>query len=113
VVFGDGTQTRSFTYVRDCVEGIVALGTADKSTGQILNLGVEHETTIMELCNLILHLMGQEDLGKESAPLPPGDCKRRCPDMSRAKKIARWEAKTSLEDGLKRTIEWFKEGRKC
>lgn len=106
-VFGDGSQTRSFTYVSDQVNGLLRLATMDKARGEVINIGNDKETTILELANLIKKLT---DSSSEITfhELPTDDPKRRCPNISKAKKILGWEPKVSLKEGLKDTIEWFK-----
>jgi len=105
-VYGDGTQTRSFCYVRDLVEGLLRLGEADVS-GEVFNLGNPQEATILELAQIVKRLTGtnSEIL---FLPKPPDDPQRRKPDISKARKLLGWEPKTSLEEGLRKTVEYFK-----
>jgi nucleoside-diphosphate-sugar epimerase len=105
-VYGDGTQTRSFCYVRDLVEGLLRLGEANVS-GEVFNLGNPQETTILELAQIVKRLTGtnSEIL---FLPKPPDDPQRRKPDISKARKLLGWEPKTSLEEGLRKTVEHFK-----
>jgi len=98
-VFGDGTQTRSFTYVSDMVEGILKAAWVTDVSGEVVNLGSTAET--------ILRLT-DSDSRIEFHPLPADDPKRRCPDISKAKRLLRWEPKTGLEEGLQRAIAWFR-----
>lgn len=104
-VFGDGTQTRSFCYIDDMVEGIIGLLMSDYSLP--LNLGNPAEMNLLELAETILKLTGS---GSKMifCPLPEDDPKVRQPDISLAKKLLRWEPNISLEEGLMRTIEYFK-----
>ena len=105
-IYGDGSQTRSFCYVEDLVDGLIKMmNSKDKVTGPI-NLGNEEETTIKELALKVLYLT------KSSSkiiykPLPQDDPKNRCPNTDKAKTILKWRAKTSLDIGLKKTIEYF------
>lgn len=107
-VHGDGKQTRCFTFVKDIVEG--TLLAAEKSTGEVLNLGTEKETSIMELAQTLIRLMGSK-LKPEFIPYEKfygkhyEDIRRRVPDCSKARKLLGWQPKTSLEEGLKITIE--------
>jgi len=104
-VYGDGTQTRSFCYVSDFVEGIVSLM---KSTyHEPINLGNPAELSILELAQMILEITGnnREIIFK---PLPVDDPKVRRPDITRAKELLGWEPKVSLEEGLKETLNYFK-----
>ncbi len=106
-VFGDGSQTRSFTYVSDQIDGLLRLAALDRAEGGVINIGNTNETTVLELANLIKKLANSSS---EIAfhPLPKDDPERRCPDISKAKEILGWEPKVSLEEGLKNTIEWLK-----
>ncbi len=104
-VYGDGKQTRSFCYVSDLIEGIYKLMISD--INEPVNLGNPDEKTIIEFANLILKLINSksEIIHK---PLPENDPKTRCPDITKAKRLLNWQPKISLEDGLKKTIEYFK-----
>jgi UDP-glucuronate decarboxylase len=105
-VFGDGTQTRSFTYVTDMVEGLLMAAWVAEASGEVINLGSHVETRIVDLARMVLGLTGSES-EIEFHPLPVDDPKRRCPNVGKAKRLLGWEPKVSLEDGLKRTISWF------
>ncbi|MBI2549681.1 SDR family oxidoreductase [Candidatus Woesearchaeota archaeon] len=104
-VFGDGSQTRSFCYVTDLVEGIYRLMLSKAS--EPINLGNPDEYTVLEFAGKILKLTGS---GSKITfkPLPVDDPKTRCPDISKAKKLLNWQPKVSVDAGLKRTIEWFR-----
>jgi len=104
-IYGDGTQTRSFCYIDDLVEGIRRLMEAD--VHQPINLGNSNEVRIIDLANLIINLTGSKSR-IEFKPLPEDDPKQRCPDISKAKQLLGWEPKVPLEEGLKITIEYFK-----
>jgi dTDP-glucose 4,6-dehydratase len=105
-VFGDGTQTRSFTYVSDLVEGILRL--MDAPTNEPVNLGNPHEVTIEEIARTIIRLTGSKSQIIYK-PLPVDDPKQRRPDITRAKTILGWEPKVQLEEGLIKTVGFFKE----
>jgi len=107
-VFGDGSQTRSFTYVTDEIEGILKMVHKDKAIGEVINLGNNKEYSILELAEIILELTdsNSEIVFKD---LPIDDPERRCPDLTKANKILNWEPKTSLREGLKKTIAWFRD----
>jgi UDP-glucuronate decarboxylase len=109
-VFGDGTQTRSFTYVTDQVEGILRLASVEEAKGEVINIGNDKETTILELAKLVKKLTNSSS-EITFHPLPRDDPKRRCPDISKAKRILKWQPTVSLEDGIKKTIAWFEETR--
>ncbi len=104
-VFGDGTQTRSFCYISDLIEGIYKLMFADYHFP--VNLGNPHEMSIIEFAHLIIKLTGSKSKVVYK-PLPTDDPKVRRPDISLAKRLLKWEPKVSLEQGLLRTIEYFK-----
>lgn len=105
-VFGDGSQTRSFCYVSDLVEGLLLLLNSDERYP--VNLGNPREMSILEFANYIRNLLG-ETLEIEYKPLPADDPKIRRPDISKAKRILGWEPKVSLEDGLAETIKYFQQ----
>jgi len=107
-VYGDGSQTRSFCYVTDMVEGLVRLmRTPDEFTGPV-NLGNPQEITIIDLAERIIELTGSKSRIRFE-PLPPDDPKQRRPDISLAKKVLGWEPIVSLDDGLRETIDYFDE----
>lgn len=107
-VFGDGSQTRSFTYVIDEVEGLLRNPLIDNARGIPINLGHDKMTSVLELANLIKELTNSSSK-IEFLPLPIDDPVLRQPLLMRAKKILNWEPKTELREGLKKTIDWFKE----
>jgi dTDP-glucose 4,6-dehydratase len=106
-VFGDGSQTRSFCYVDDLVEGIYRLLMSDYT--QPVNIGNQDETTIMQFAEEILELVGNPDAHLDRRPLPVDDPKVRQPDISRAKEVLGWEPKVSRAEGLRRTLPYFRE----
>lgn len=108
IIYGDGNQTRSLTYVTDSVEGTIQATQSKNGIGEVFNIGVEKETSINELAEIIIRLCGEKDLKPIYKKALPGDCKRRCPDATKARKICGWEPTVALEEGLKKTIEWFK-----
>jgi dTDP-glucose 4,6-dehydratase len=103
-VFGDGSQTRSFCYVRDLVDGLYRLAFSDERFP--VNLGNPQEMTILEFAERIKRLTGT-NAALDFKPLPQDDPKRRQPDISKAKRVLGWEPKVGLEDGLRETIEYF------
>ena len=107
-VFGNGSQTRSFTYVVDEIEGILKFVHIKEAIGEVINLGNEKEYTILELANLIRDLTNSKSKIIFKS-LPIDDPVRRSPDISKAKKILNWEPKTSLKEALEKTILWFKD----
>ncbi|MCI5226646.1 MAG: SDR family oxidoreductase [Candidatus Electrothrix sp. AX2] len=105
-VYGDGSQTRSFCYVDDMIEGFVRLmGTGDDFTGPV-NLGNPGEFTILELAEQVLEMTDSKS-EIQFNPLPHDDPKQRKPDISLAKRELDWQPKVKLEEGLVKTIEYF------
>lgn len=104
-VFGDGSQTRSFCYVSDLVEGIYRLMMSD--VDEPVNLGSCEEMSILEFTGKILEITGSRS-GIVYKPLPVNDPKVRRPDTGRAKKYLDWEPVVELREGLEKTIKWFK-----
>ena len=104
-VFGDGTQTRSFTYISDLVDGIVRLMLSD--VNEPVNIGNPREMTIEEIARTIIRMTGASSRIVYKA-LPTDDPKVRQPDITRARTLLKWEPKVSLEDGLVKTIEYFR-----
>lgn len=105
-VFGDGSQTRSFCYVSDLIEGIVRLSRSDEVLP--VNVGNPHEITILEFARKVVELTGSNSAIVER-PLPEDDPKIRQPDITKAREILGWEPKVELEDGLKRTLAYFQD----
>ncbi|RKY64700.1 MAG: SDR family NAD-dependent epimerase/dehydratase [Candidatus Latescibacterota bacterium] len=105
-VFGDGSQTRSFGYISDLVDGIELLMESDYH-GPI-NLGNPEEMTVLEMAKKIIELTGSSSK-IAFKPLPQDDPKVRRPDITRAREVLGWEPKVPVEEGLRRTIEWFRE----
>lgn len=106
-IYGDGSQTRSFCYVDDLVEGIIRLIATDYH--EPVNLGNPDETTILEFAREILALTGSKS-SLEFLPLPQDDPRVRKPDISRARRLLGWEPKVPRADGLRRTLEFFRKG---
>jgi dTDP-glucose 4,6-dehydratase len=103
-VFGDGSQTRSFCYVSDMVDGLVRLASSEERFP--VNLGNPVELTILEFAKRISGMTGRE-LKISHEPLPSDDPRKRQPDISKARRILGWEPKVSLEDGMRETIAYF------
>ena len=104
-IFGDGSQTRSFCYVSDLIDGIFKLSQGDFH--EPVNIGNPLELTIKEFGERIVRLVGSKST-LIYQPLPTDDPKQRRPDITRARQRLGWEPKVELEDGLKKTIEYFK-----
>ena len=102
-VYGDGSQTRSFSYVQDTVNGIVSL--MESNHNDVFNIGNPNEITINELASKIIEITNSNSklINKD---LPQDDPKQRKPDITKAKSMLNWEPKVRLEDGLNKTINW-------
>jgi len=105
-VYGDGTQTRSFCYIDDEVEGLLAL--LDSDHRGPMNIGNPDEYTVRELAELVLEVTGSRS-GIVTTELPVNDPVRRRPDITLAETVLGWRPRTSLRDGLERTFEWFRQ----
>ena len=104
-VFGDGTQTRSFTYITDLVDGIIRLMLSE--VNDPVNVGNPREMTIEEIARTIIRMTGTTSRIVYK-PLPTDDPKIRQPDITRASALLKWEPKVALEDGLVKTIDYFR-----
>jgi dTDP-glucose 4,6-dehydratase len=104
-VFGDGSQTRSFTYITDLVDGIIRLMLSKENDP--VNIGNPREMTIKEIAETIIRMTGSKSK-LIYKPLPTDDPKQRRPDITRARTLLGWEPKVQLEEGLVKTIEYFK-----
>ncbi len=105
-IYGDGSQTRSFCYIDDLVEGLFRLSVREGLAGTVVNLGNPEEVSILELAKRVIELSGSSSK-IEFLPPRDDDPPRRCPDISRAKKLLDWFPQISLEEGLKITLRWF------
>ncbi len=107
-VYGDGSQSRAFCYVDDMIDGLLRLMAADDDVTGPMNLGNPGEFTIRELAETVIRLTGS-DSPIENRPLPIDDPLQRCPDIGFARRALGWEPSVALEDGLERTIAYFRE----
>ena len=105
-VYGDGSQTRSFCYISDLVEGLYRLMTSD--VHEPVNLGNPHEFSVLELAELVLELI-QSSSQIVFRPLPQDDPRVRQPNITRAQKLLSWKPKVKLREGLEKTLEYFEE----
>ncbi len=107
-VYGDGSQTRSFCYIDDLVEGIYRLATHENLAGEVFNLGNPEEYRVIDLAKLIIEITGSSsEIVFRERPIDDPD--RRKPDITKAKRILGWEPRTNVREGLVKTIEWFKD----
>ena len=112
-IYGDGEQTRCFTYVAEAVEGTIQAATVREAAGQVINIGSNQETSVNELAQLIRRLIGSRS---EIVHVPYAaayglhfeETRRRVPDVAWAREILGFEAKVPLEEGLHRTLAWFR-----
>ena len=107
-IYGDGSQTRSFCYVKDLVEGIKKMMFTQNLAGEVINLGNPGEFTMLELAKIVIELTGSSSQIIYKG-LPPDDPKQRRPDINKAKEKLNWEPTTPLRDGLIPTIAYFKQ----
>jgi dTDP-glucose 4,6-dehydratase len=106
-IYGDGSYTRSFCYIDDMVEGIMAAMFAKSTKGEVVNIGNPDERTIKDIASLIKELTGSKsEIVNE--PECPEDPQKRKPDIKKAIKLLQWQPKISIEEGLKKTIEYFR-----
>jgi UDP-glucuronate decarboxylase len=106
-IFGDGSQTRSFCYIDDMVDGLIRLMNAPREVTGPVNLGNPGEFTMLELAKKVVALTGSDGVIEER-PLPSDDPVRRKPDIGRARELLGWEPTVPLDEGLKRTVEYFR-----
>jgi len=105
-IYGDGAQTRSFCYVDDLIDGLIALMNAGSATGGPINLGNPHEFTIAELADVVIELTGSRST-LVRRPLPSDDPRQRCPDITQAGAQIGWAPRVPLREGLAKTIAYF------
>lgn len=106
-VFGDGKQTRSFCYVSDLIDGIIAAMEKGQK-GEVFNLGSPNEFTVLELAEIVKKITNSNSEISFAEKLPEDDPIRRCPDIQKAREKLGWEPKVELEEGLKKLISWIK-----
>jgi UDP-glucose 4-epimerase len=107
IIFGDGTQTRDFTFVTDTASGILAAGLSDESVGQTINLGTGKEIQIRELANTIAQTLGRPKAEITHVEPRPGDVLRLLADSSKAKKLLRFEPTIELREGIACLRDWY------
>ena len=107
VIFGDGTQTRDFTYVEDTARGILLAGTDDRAVGQTVNIGSNHEITVNELAETIKTVIGNPDAEIIHDEPRPGDVLRLYADSTKAGELLGFEPQISMDEGLNRLKNWY------
>jgi UDP-glucuronate decarboxylase len=105
-IYGDGSQTRSFCYVDDLIEGLIRMMDQDDETGPV-NLGNPVENTMGELAEAVIAVTGSKST-IEHRPLPQDDPRRRCPDIAKARRLLAWEPQVDLQTGLATTAEYYR-----
>jgi UDP-glucose 4-epimerase len=108
VIFGDGTQTRDFTYVSDSARGIILAGTAAAAVGRTINLGSGSELTVNDLARTVAEITGRPDAAIVHDEPRPGDVLRLYADMSQARSLLGYEARIPLVDGLRQLLSWYR-----
>lgn len=112
VIYGDGSQTRDFTYVDDTVDGILRAAACDALVGDVVNVARGSEVSIAEIAAALARLVGRPDLAPERAAARPGDVQRHFADIAKARSLLGFEPRVDLASGLARTLEWLRaEGR--
>lgn len=111
-IYGNGQQTRCYTYINDAVEGTVRAGTTPEASGMAFNIGADRETSVVELSELIRERVNPEATieftsYEEIYGVPFEETHRRVPDVERAARVLGFRARTSLEEGLEQTVTWF------
>ena len=106
-IFGDGSQTRSFCYISDLVDGLIRLMNSDREVVGPINLGNPKEFSVRELAETIIRLSGSRS-AIAFRSLPPDDPRQRQPDISKARELLDWRPTVPLQDGLVPTIEYFR-----
>ena len=107
-IFGDGMQTRSLCYVGDTVEGVWRVSQGKGLHGQVFNVGNPDERTILELARLVVEFTGR-NVAIEHLPPRDEDPQRRCPDITRLKEMSRWAPRTTLREGIRKTIAYYRD----
>jgi len=105
-IYGDGSQTRSFCYISDMLEGLTRLMDSEAAVGMPVNLGNPNELTVRQLVDLVAVATGTQSR-VVFRPLPQDDPRRRRPDIERATELLGWRPEVSLDDGIEATIDWF------
>ncbi len=107
IIFGDGEQTRDFTYVSDTVNGIILASQQESLIGDCINIAYGQEIKIKRIAEIVLNLLGKAELRPEHTKRRPGDVLRHYADISKAKTLLGFEPKIGIEEGIKEYIEWI------
>ncbi len=106
VIHGDGNQTRDFTYIDDAVEATLLAGTSDRALGEVFNVGTGMETRVNELATVLIKLIGANVTPQHSDRRDVDNIRRRVVNIEKTRRVLRWTPEVTLEEGLRRTIEW-------
>lgn len=109
IIFGDGSQTRDFTFVEDTAGAIAAAAHAQQAVGETINVGNGNEITILELATVVTEVAGRADLRPDFHPGRPGDVLRLFADSGKAARLLGWKPQVSLREGLRRLVAWHEE----
>ncbi|MFN3422665.1 MAG: NAD-dependent epimerase/dehydratase family protein, partial [Armatimonadota bacterium] len=107
-IYGDGEQTRDFTFVENCVQANLLAARAEGVAGEVFNVGAGKQTSVNELFRLIRSLIGVDHIEPIYTAPRPGDVRHSLADITKAQKLLGYQPTVSLEEGLKRTISWFR-----
>ncbi len=107
-VYGDGMMTRDFIYIDDNIEAQIRALLTDKTNGQVINIGMGRQTTILDLAEKIIRISGK-DIQPEFVTSKRTDIRYRCPDVTKMKDLIDFTPQVGLDEGLKRTFDWYKE----
>ncbi len=108
VIYGDGEQSRDFTFVSNVVDGNLLAAESSRAVGHVINVAVGQQTSLNELLETLKKLLGREDINAEHAPARIGDVRDSLADITRARDLLGYEPRINLEEGLRQTIEWYK-----
>jgi UDP-glucose 4-epimerase len=108
VIFGDGTQTRDFTYVTDTARALLSVATCDGALGETFNAGSGKEIAILDLADRIIELVGGKGGKPRLGDRRPGDVNRLCADSTRLRDLTGWTPRVGLDEGLALTVDWFR-----
>ena len=107
VIYGDGSQTRDFTYVEDTVAGLQKAAECDELVGDVVNIACGHEVSIAEIAKLLAEMTGNEACKPQRVAVRPGDVMRHYADVSKARRLLDFQPQFDIQSGLRRTLEWF------
>ncbi len=109
MIHGDGNQTRDFTYVDDAVEATLLAGLSDRSIGEVFNVGTGVETRVNELAAALIKITGSNVLPGHTDRRDVDNIRRRVVNIEKTRRLLRWIPEVTLEEGLRRTVEWQRE----